>query len=107
MARKHVLDAHALIWYLEVTANSDKGFDARLRQWMIEQQWDFDRNDPESWREIVDRAARSMCYVLSHRILFYQAVRARHRLDELKLPICASTPQKALDYHQPLIPPIN
>ncbi|MGE0126892.1 MAG: class I SAM-dependent DNA methyltransferase [Blastocatellales bacterium] len=84
--------------HLEVTANSDKSFDARLKQWMIEQQWNFNRNDPESWREIVDRAARSMCYVLSNRILFYQAVRARHRLDELKLPNRANTPQKALDY---------
>lgn len=84
--------------YLEVEAERNKAFDAQLRQWMIEQQWNFDRTDPESWREIVDRAARSMCYVLSNRILFYQAVRARNRLPELKLPRNADTPQKALDY---------
>jgi hypothetical protein len=84
--------------YLEVTANRDNGFYVRLRQWMTEQHWNVDRNDPESWREIVDRAARSMCYVLSNRILFYQAVRARHHLPELKLPRDANTPQKALEY---------
>ena len=84
--------------YLEVEANGNKIFDAQLRQWMIEQQWNFDRTDPESWREIIDRAARSMSYVLSNRILFYQAVRARNRLPELKLPRNADTPQKALDY---------
>ncbi|MGH9752464.1 MAG: HsdM family class I SAM-dependent methyltransferase, partial [Blastocatellia bacterium] len=84
--------------YLEVTANSDKRFDSRLCQWLIEQQWNFDRNNPESWREIVDRAARSMCYVLGNRILFYQAVRARNDLPELKLPRNANTPQKALEY---------
>lgn len=84
--------------YLEVEANGNKIFDAQLRQWMIEQQWNFDRTDAESWREIVDRAARSMSYVLSNRILFYQAVRARNRLPELKLPRSADTAQKALDY---------
>jgi N-6 DNA Methylase len=84
--------------YLENTANSDKSFDARLRQWMIKQQWNFHRDDPESWREIIDRAARSMCYVLSNRILFYQAVRGRNYLPELKLPRNANTPQKSLEY---------
>jgi len=49
-------------------------------------------------RETVDRAARSMVYVLSNRILFYQAVRARNRLPELKLPRRADSPKKALDY---------
>ncbi|MBI1762775.1 MAG: N-6 DNA methylase [Acidobacteria bacterium] len=84
--------------YLEVEASRNKEFDALLIKWMIEQQWNFDRSDPESWRDMIDRTARSMCYVLSNRILFYQAVRARNRLPELKLPRNADTPQLALDY---------
>ncbi|MHB8656164.1 MAG: HsdM family class I SAM-dependent methyltransferase [Terriglobia bacterium] len=85
--------------YLDTESAHNKAFDARLRSWMAnEQQWNFNRNDPQSWRDTVDRAARSMAYVLSNRILFYQAVRARKKLPELKLPRSANTPQKALDY---------
>ncbi len=85
--------------YLSVKADEDKAFDGRLRIWMAaEQQWIFDRNDQQSWWEAIDRAARSMAYVLSNRILFYQAIRARHALPELKLPKAADTPQKALNY---------
>lgn len=87
-----------LIDYLGLEAERSRSFDARLRTWMLEQQWNFDRNDPQSWREAVDRAARSMVYVLSNRILFYQAVRSRNQLPELKFPRNAKTPQKALDY---------
>ncbi|MBZ5672075.1 MAG: N-6 DNA methylase [Acidobacteriia bacterium] len=63
-----------------------------------EQQWNVDPNDPVSWREAIDRAARSMAYVLSNRILFYQAVRLRNELPELKLPRTARTPGKAFQY---------
>lgn len=84
--------------YLALESDQSKTFDARLREWAIEQQWNFDRNDPQSWRETIDRAARSMTYVLSNRILFYQAVRVRCELPELKLPRRASSPKKALDY---------
>ena len=74
-------------------------FKARLRSWMAEeQQWNVDPNDPVSWREAIDRAARSMAYVLSNRILFYQAVRLRNKLPELKLPRAANTAEKAFDY---------
>jgi hypothetical protein len=88
--------------YLAVEADRNKAFDTRLRTWMAgEQQWSFDRSDPEDWRRAIDRAARSMVYVLSNRILFYQAVRVRtefRELPELRLPGKSSTPQKALDY---------
>jgi hypothetical protein len=85
--------------YLGVQAEKLKIFDKRLRQWMLEeQQWNFDRNDPDSWRQAIDRAARSMVYVLNNRILFYQAVRLRNDLPELKLPKSARTPEKALRY---------
>ncbi|MBI1955938.1 MAG: SAM-dependent DNA methyltransferase [Acidobacteria bacterium] len=84
--------------YLSLESQRSKTFDSRLRQWAIEQQWNFDRNDPKSWRETIDRAARSMVYVLSNRILFYQAVRFRNGLPELKRPRSANTPPKALEY---------
>lgn len=86
--------------YLGVKSDQVPAFDARLKEWMTkEQQWNFDRSDPESWREAIDRAARSMVYVLSNRILFYQAVRLRNDLPELEFPRSAKKdPQKALDY---------
>ena len=85
--------------YLDSESTHNKVFDGRLRTWATqEQQWNFDRNNPKSWRETVDRAARSMVYVLSNRILFYQAVQSRCRLPELKLPRKANSPKKALEY---------
>ena len=85
--------------YLESESERTPVFRARLRSWMAEeQQWNVDPNDPVSWREAVDRAARSMAYVLSNRILFYQAVRLRNQLPELRLPRTAKTSDKAFQY---------
>lgn len=85
--------------YLALESDRSPAFDARLREWMLtEQQWYFDRKNPASWREIVDRAARSMVYVLNNRILFYQAIRLRNDLPQLMFPRRVNTPQKALDY---------
>jgi hypothetical protein len=86
--------------YLALQADRNPAFDSRLRDWMTsEQQWNFDRSDPVSWREAIDRAARSMVYVLSNRVLFYQAVRLRNQLPELELPPRAKKdPHKALKY---------
>ena len=84
--------------YLDAESASNKTFDARLTSWAAqEQQWNFDRNDPKSWRDTIDRAARSMAYVLSNRILFYQAIQDRYHLPELKLPRRAK-PKQALEY---------
>src|SRR5271157_2537471 len=85
--------------YLESESGRAPVFKARLRSWMAEeQQWNVAPNDPVSWREAIDRAARSMAYVLSNRILFYQAVRLRNQLPELKLPRAAKTAGKAFEY---------
>jgi len=85
--------------YLESESGRAPVFKARLRSWMAEeQQWNVDPNDPVSWREAIDRAARSMAYVLSNRILFYQAVRLRNKLPELMLPQAAKTADKAFEY---------
>lgn len=86
--------------YLTNQSDANVKFAARLREWMtIEQQWNFDASDPKSWREVIDRAARSMVYVLSNRILFYEAVKLRNRLPNLKLPSSAKKdPTKAFEY---------
>ena len=85
--------------YLDTESTHNKEFDGRLGRWAAqEQQWNFDRNNPKSWRETVDRAARSMVYVLSNRILFYQAVQSRSQLPKLKLPSTANSPKKALEH---------
>lgn len=85
--------------YLDSESDRDKAFDLRLRHWMTaEQQWSFDRRAPDSWRKTIDRAARSIVYVLNNRILFYEAVRTRHRLRELRFPRTAKTPEHALKY---------
>jgi hypothetical protein len=86
--------------YLDTKSAKDKFFDVQLRTWMVKaQQWNFDRNDPRSWQETVDRAARSMVYVLNNRILFYEAVRARHHeLRELRFPKSAKDPADTMAY---------
>jgi len=85
--------------YLGAESTRNSAFRVRLRSWMAEeQQWNVDPTDPKSWPEAIDRAARSMAYVLSNRILFYQAVRSRNELPELRLPRTAKTPEKAYQY---------
>src|SRR5258706_4723832 len=88
--------------YLGLQSDQNAVFDARLREWMTrEQQWNFDRGDPDSWRKVIDRAARSMVYVLSNRILFYQAVRLRNDLPELEFPRRAKKdPKRALRFSE-------
>ncbi|MFB3892627.1 MAG: class I SAM-dependent DNA methyltransferase [Phycisphaerae bacterium] len=64
--------------YLAMQSAQDKAFAARLQGWMAgEMQWTFDPSDPENWREALDRAARTLCYVFSNRAIFYKAVQAR------------------------------
>ncbi len=85
--------------YLALESDRNPVFDRRLTDWMTaEQQWNFNRADPDSWRDAIDRAARTMVYILSNRVLFYQAVRARNQLPELKFPDSVKTPEKALNH---------
>jgi hypothetical protein len=88
--------------YLAMQSIEDPAFASRLRQWMLAQQWNFDSKDPDSWQGAVDRAAHSMVYVLSNRVLFYQAVRVKTPLEnflpELAIPKTANTPKLALKY---------
>ena len=82
--------------FLTVECESNKRFESEFLKWLGQQQWNYNRKDPDSWQETVERAARSMVYVLSNRILFYQAVRLRYELPELDLPVRVKTPDNAL-----------
>jgi methylase of polypeptide subunit release factors len=64
--------------YLMARCAADKGFDAHLQEWMArEQSWIVVRKNPEEWRELIDRVARTLCYVFANRLIFYESVRAK------------------------------
>lgn len=63
--------------YLAEQAEKSRAFDSRLQQWMAAQSWQFVRGTAELWAEALDRAARTVVYVLANRLIFYQALRAR------------------------------
>lgn len=91
----HSLESH-LDWpvmgtsdYLEVTSRTDHVFSATLKAWMAgDMGWTFDPDDPENWRQTLDRAARTLCYVFCNRAIFYEAIRARYpdNLKPLEMP---------------------
>lgn len=81
-------------WPVKLTAEflwaesaADKKFNALLQEWMTDQGWIVIRHDPRVWRMLVDRAARTVCYVFANRLLFYESVRRKFdELKELKVP---------------------
>src|SRR5262249_31399534 len=87
------LESH-LDWPVQLTrdwlayeANRTRSFDARLQEWMVGQDWTFVRNDPEEWRRALDRAARSLAYILGNRLIFYKALQEKfHDLPRLRIP---------------------
>ncbi|MBM3890622.1 MAG: hypothetical protein FJ388_16030, partial [Verrucomicrobia bacterium] len=76
---------HHVSWPVKLTAeflwarsNADKAFDHRLQEWLGKDQgWLFARNDANQWRDILDRAARTLCYVFANRLIFYESCRAK------------------------------
>jgi hypothetical protein len=49
-------------------------------------------NDPQTWRMLIDRAARTLCYVFANRLLFYESVRRKFDvLGELRVPKTAGS----------------
>ena len=82
-------------WPVKLTAEflgagcaESKAFDGLLQEWMANDQgWAVIRNDPKTWRSLVDRAARTLCYVFANRLLFYESVRTKFdELEELRVP---------------------
>jgi hypothetical protein len=84
--------------FLAAECESNKPFESQFLKWLAQQQWNYNRKEPDSWQETIDRAARSMVYVLSNRILFYQAVRRRYKLPQLDFPSRAKNPEHALKF---------
>ncbi len=76
---------HHILWPVKLTAEhlwqkaeSDRSFDHHLQEWLAHDQgWQFTRNDPAQWRDILDRGARTLCYVFANRLIFYESCRAR------------------------------
>ena len=88
-------------WPVKLTAEflteksaADKTFDTHLQEWMSgDQGWQVIRGDQNIWRTLIDRAARTLCYVFSNRLLFYESVRRKFTsLDEIKIPKKTSAP---------------
>jgi len=79
--------------FLLAKSESDKGFDAQLQEWMAREQGWLVIRTPEGWRELVDRAARTVCYVFANRLIFYEAVRTKfENLKRLELRSSVKTP---------------
>lgn len=74
--------------HLWAKADTDRAFDHHLQEWIAKEQgWLFTRNDPVQWREVLDRTARTLCYVFANRLIFYESVRAKFaELDPLGVP---------------------
>lgn len=88
-----------LQYYLEETSAKDAVFKKRFIDWMVkEQEWNIDPDDFKTWQKDVERAAESMCYILNNRILFYQAIAGRMRLQELAFPANVKTSARAVKH---------
>jgi methylase of polypeptide subunit release factors len=80
--------------FLTEKSATNKTFDAHLQEWMSNDQgWQVIRNDQNIWRTLIDRAARTLCYVFSNRLLFYESVRRNFKnLEEIEIPKRISAP---------------
>lgn len=88
--------------FIWAKASTDKCFDHQLQDWLgREQGWLFTRNDPKQWRDILDRAARTLCYIFANRLIFYESVRAKFaELDGLKIPKGLTAPEGLYEHFQ-------
>ncbi len=100
---------HHILWPVKLTrdhlwakADADKTFDHHLQEWIAKEQgWLFTRNDPVQWREVLDRAARTLCYVFANRLIFYESVRAKFaELDALEIPKNVKSPEHLYEHFQ-------
>ncbi len=83
--------------YLQTQAEEQSAFDKRLQEWMQSQDRVFFRKDPDEWRNAVDNAAQTLCYIWTNRFIFYKALRSRFpELSGLDLAPSVKTPAGAL-----------
>jgi methylase of polypeptide subunit release factors len=79
--------------FLLAKSESDKGLETQLQEWMAREQGWLVIRTPEGWRELIDRAARTVCYVFANRLIFYEAVRTKfENLKRLELRSSVKTP---------------
>lgn len=72
--------------HMQREAEVSAAFDSRLQEWMAAQNWYVVRRSPDQWGQALDRAARTLVYVLANRVVFYQALRTRFpTLPQLRL----------------------
>lgn len=75
--------------YLALTAKENSVFASKLQAWMSEEMnWTFDPDNPQNWRETLERAARTLCYVFCNRVIFYEAIRSKYpeELAKIRMP---------------------
>jgi hypothetical protein len=75
--------------HLIAACAKDAAFSGQLQSWMAEEMnWTFDPGDANHWSEILERAARTLCYIFCNRAIFYEAIRAKYpdQLRPLKMP---------------------
>jgi len=75
--------------YLAITSEKEASFAGKLQSWMSEDMnWTFDPDDADNWRDTLERAARTLCYVFSNRAIFFEAIRAKYpeHLSKLAMP---------------------
>ncbi len=77
------LESH-LDWPVQLTTDylirrteREKAFDAKVQQWLVAQDWNIVRNDPDQWRDALNNMAKTLAYVWANRLIFYKALRAR------------------------------
>ncbi len=63
--------------YLVQQTGQNRAFDARVQQWLVDQDWVFVRNVPEEWHDALFNMAKTLAYVWANRLIFYKALRAR------------------------------
>lgn len=87
--------------FLAVESQRDQVFASRLYSWMAEEmQWTFDPSNAEDMDSVLERAARTLCYVFCNRAIFYEAIRSRYpdSLAQLSLPSNAKKCEQIYDY---------
>ncbi len=89
--------------YLIDHTEQNRTFDAKVQQWLANQDRMFVRNDADQWRAALSNMAKTLAYVWANRLIFYKALRTRFAdLPRLELRRTVKTPDaaaKAFDHY--------
>ena len=85
--------------YLGAESAAHLDFRSRLQDWMVnEQGWVV---SGEGWHNLIDRCARTLCYVFANRLIFYESVRAKFgELAPLNIPKPALSARALYEHFQ-------